>query len=158
MSEVIYRSDSADRAWADRLPHAPARYAAGVLGLAGLYYAGAKTGYLLEFSGPVAAIVWLPAGIAVSFLYLGGLAYWPGVLLGDLLANDYSLLPLGSALGQTCGNILEAVIAVWLVRRLVTHGSPLASPRGVGAIALSIAAGAAFSATVGMASLLSGGV
>ena len=28
-----------------------------------LYYAGAKTGYLLEFSGPVAAIVWLPVGV-----------------------------------------------------------------------------------------------
>ena len=39
MSEVAYQSGSADRAWLDRLPHAPARYAAGVLGLAGLYYA-----------------------------------------------------------------------------------------------------------------------
>ena len=158
MSEVVYQSESADRAWVDRLPHAPARYAAGVLGLAGLYYAGAKTGYLLEFSGPVAAIVWLPVGIGVAFLYLGGLAYWPGVLIGDLLANDYSVLPFGSALGQTCGNILEVVIAVLLLRRLVRHGSPLASPRGVGAIAVSVATGAAVSATVGATSLLSGGV
>ncbi len=158
MSEVVYRSESADRAWVDRLPHAPARYAAGVLALAALYYAGAKTGYLLEFSGPVAAIVWLPVGVGISVLYLGGVAYWPGVLIGDLLANDYSVLPLGSALGQTCGNILEVVIAVLLLRRLVRHGSPLATPRGVGAIAVSVAAGAAVSATVGAASLLSGGV
>jgi signal transduction histidine kinase len=129
-----------------------------VLALAGLYYAGAKTGYLLEFSGPVAAIVWLPVGVGIAFLYLGGLAYWPGVVIGDLLANDYSVLPLGSALGQTCGNILEVVIAVLLLRRLVRHGSPLATPRGVGAIAVSVAAGAAVSATVGAASLLSGGV
>ena len=158
MSEAVYRAESADRAWADRLPHAPARYAAGVLALAALYYAGAKTGYLLEFSGPVAAIVWLPVGVGIAFLYLGGVAYWPGVLIGDLLANDYSVLPLGSALGQTCGNILEVVIAVLLLRRLVRHGSPLASPRGVGAIAVSVAAGAAVSATVGATSLLSGEV
>jgi signal transduction histidine kinase len=158
MSEVVYHSKSADRAWVDRLPHAPARYTAGVLALAWLYYAGAKTGYLLEFSGPVAAIVWLPVGVGIAFLYLGGLAYWPGVVIGDLLANDYSVLPLGSALGQTCGNILEVVIAVLLLRRLVRHGSPLATPRGVGAIAVSVAAGAAVSATVGAASLLSGGV
>ena len=158
MSEALYRSESADRVWLDRLPHAPARYAAGVLALAGLYYAGAKTGYLLEFSGPVAAIVWLPVGVGVAFLYLGGLAYWPGVLIGDLLANDYSVLPIGSALGQTCGNILEVVIAVLLLRRLVRHGSPLASPRGIGAIAVSVAAGAAVSATVGATSSLSGGV
>ena len=64
---------------------------------------------------------------------------WPGVLIGDLLANDYSVLPLGSALGQTCGNVLEVLIATLLLRRLVRHGSPLASVRGVGAIAVSIA-------------------
>jgi len=158
MSEVVYHSEPADRALLDRLPHAPARYAAGVLALAGLYYAGAKTGYLLEFSGPVAAIVWLPVGVGIAFLYLGGLAYWPGVLIGDLLANDYSVLPVSSALGQTCGNILEVVIAVLLLRRLVRQGSPLATPRGVGMIAVSVAAGAAVSATVGATSLLSGGV
>jgi signal transduction histidine kinase len=158
MSEIVYRSESADRALLERLPHAPARYASGVLALAGLYYAAAKTGYLLEFSGPVAAIVWLPVGVGISFLYLGGLAYWPGVLIGDLLANDYSVLPLGSALGQTCGNLLEVVLATLLLRRLVRQGSPLASIRGVGAIVVSIAAGAAVSATVGSTSLLSGSV
>src|SRR3954447_15209751 len=156
MSEAVVPRESARSEWLARL--APVRYPLGLAALAGLYYAGAKTGYLLEFSGPVAAIVWLPVGIGISFLYLGGLAYWPGVLIGDLLANDYSLIPLGSALGQTCGNVLEVVIAVWLLRRLVRHGSPLASPRGVGAIAVSIAAGATVSATVGTTSLLSGGV
>src|SRR3954452_17659130 len=158
MSEVVYRPESADRAWVGGLRHAPARYAAGVLALAALYYAGAKTGYLLEFSGPVAAIVWLPVGVGIAFLYLGGFAYWPGVLIGDLLANDYSVLPLGSALGQTCGNVLEVVLATVLLRRLVRHGSPLGSVRGVGAIVVSVATAAAVSATVGSVSLLAGSV
>jgi len=157
MSELIYR-DSVDRPWLERLPHSPGRYALGVVGLAGLYYAGAKIGYLLEFSSSVAAIVWLPMGIGVSFLYLGGVAYWPGILIGDIFANDYSLIPLGSALGQTFGNVLEVVIATILMRRLVRHGSPLASVRGVGVLALSIAAGAAVSAIIGPLSLLAGGV
>jgi len=157
MSELVYH-DSIDRPWLDRLPHSPARFALGIVGLAGLYYAAAKTGYLLEFSGPVAAIVWLPMGVGVSFLYLGGVAYWPGVLIGDLLANDYSVLPLGSALGQTCGNVLEVVLATLLMRRLVRYGSPLASVRGVGMLAVSVAAGAAVSASVGATSLLAGGV
>src|SRR3954451_11766248 len=95
--------------WLARL--APVRYPLGLAALAGLYYAGAKTGYLLEFAGPVAAIVWLPVGVGIAFLYLGGLRYWPGVLIGDLLANDYTALPLGSAVGQTCGNVLEVVLA-----------------------------------------------
>ena len=87
------------------------RYLAGVVALAGAYYAAAKLGYELEFAGPVAAVVWLPAGVAISFLSLGGLRFWPGVLIGDLLANDYSALPLGSALGQTLGNMLEVLVA-----------------------------------------------
>jgi signal transduction histidine kinase len=157
MSEVVYQ-DAVDRPWLERLPHAPARYALGVVCLAALYYAGAKTGYLLEFSGPVAAIVWLPVGVGIACLYLGGVAYWPGVLIGDLLANSYSVLPLGSALGQTCGNVLEVVLATLLMRRLVRRGSPLDTVGGVGAIAVSIAAATAFSATVGSTSLLSGGV
>jgi len=157
MSEIVYR-ESVDRPWLERLPHSPARYALGIVGLGGLYYAAAKAGYLLEFSGPVAAIVWLPMGVGVSFLYLGGVAYWPGVLIGDLLVNDYSLLPLGSALAQTCGNVLEVVIATLLMRRLVRYGSPLASVRGVGVIAFSIAVGAGVSATIGPLSLLAGGV
>ena len=159
MSEAIYEQrDSAARQWVDRVAHAPASYPFGLVALAGLYYASAKTGYLLEFAGPVAAIVWLPVGVGIAFLYLGGLRYWPGVLIGDLLANNYSALPVGSALGQTCGNMLEVVLAAVLLRRLVRRGSPLDSVRGVGAIVLAIAAGAAISATVGTLSLLSGNV
>jgi hypothetical protein len=43
----------------------PGRYAAGVVALAAAYYAAAKVGYELEFAGPVAAIVWFPAGVAI---------------------------------------------------------------------------------------------
>jgi signal transduction histidine kinase len=158
MSEVIFERDSGARQWVGRLAYGPARYPVGVAALAGLYYAGAKTGYLLEFAGPVAAIVWLPVGVGIAFLYLGGLRYWPGVLIGDLLANDYTALPVGSALGQTCGNMLEVILATVLLRHLVRRGSPLASVRGLGAIVVAIAAGAAVSATVGAVSLLSGKV
>jgi signal transduction histidine kinase len=158
LSEAVFAPDPAARRWLGRLAYAPLRYLAGLTVLAGLYYAAAKTGYLLEFAGPVAAIVWLPAGVGIAFLYLGGLRYWPGVLIGDLLANNYMALPVGSALGQTCGNMLEVILAVLLLRRLVPRGSPLASIRGVGAIVVAIAAGAAVSATVGAVSLLSGNV
>jgi signal transduction histidine kinase len=135
------------------------RYVSGVVALAGAYYAAAKVGYELEFAGPVAAIVWLPAGVAISFLCLGGLRLWPGVLVGDLLANDYSALPLGSALGQTLGNMVEVLVAVLLIRRLAArHGSPLDSVTGVGRLLGVIAAATAISATVGPLSLLAGQV
>src|SRR3954451_12815487 len=124
------------------------RLMTGVLVLAGAYYAAAKLGEALEFSGPVAAIVWLPAGVAIAFLSLGGLRFWPAALVGDLLANDYSTLPLGSALGQTAGNMLEVLVAALLIRGLIERGSPLDPLGGLGRMVAAIAAGTAISATV----------
>jgi signal transduction histidine kinase len=134
------------------------RYLAGVLALAGAYYAAAKLGYELEFAGPVAAIVWLPAGVGIAVLSLGGLRFWPGVLIGDLLANDYSLLPLGSALGQTVGNMTEVLVAALLIRRLLARGSPLDSLGGIARLVATIAAATAISATIGPLSLWAGDV
>src|SRR5689334_7108624 len=134
------------------------RYVAGVVALAAAYYAAAKVSYELEFGGPVAAIAWFPAGVAIAFLSLGGLRFWPGVLAGDLLANDYTALPLGSALGQTLGNMLEVLVAALLIRRLGARGSPLDSVRGVGRLLGVIVAATAISAVVGPLSLWAGGV
>jgi signal transduction histidine kinase len=134
------------------------RYVAGVLVLAGLYYGAAKLGYELKFAGPVAAIVWLPVGVAIAFLFLGGLRFWPAALVGDLLANDYSALPLGSALGQTLGNMLEVVVAVVLLRRVAPRRSLLDTVHGLGRLLAAIAAGSAVSATVGSLSLRAGDV
>src|SRR4051794_23729312 len=107
------------------------RYVVGVLALALLYRGVAEIGFALQFAGPVAAIVWLPVGVGMAFLYLAGPAYWPGVLVGDLLANDYSALPVGSAVGQTCGNVLEVVVATWLLTRLSPRRDPLGRVPGV---------------------------
>jgi signal transduction histidine kinase len=126
--------------------------------LAGAYYGAAKTSYELEFAGPVAAVVWLPAGVAIGFLSLGGLRFWPGVLVGDLLANDYAVLPLSSALGQTLGNMAEVLVAALLIRRLAARGSPLDSLSGLARLLPAIAAASAISAVVGPLSLRAGGV
>jgi signal transduction histidine kinase len=135
-----------------------ARYLFGVGTLAIAYYAAAHLGYAFEFSGPVAAMVWLPAGVAIAFLYLAGPRFWPGVLVGDLLVNNYGTLPIGSAIGQTCGNILEVVVAALLLRELVPQGSPLATVGGLGRLLIALAAGTAVSATVGALSLWLGNV
>jgi signal transduction histidine kinase len=135
-----------------------ARYLAQVGALAITYYLAAQLGYELEFAGPVAAIVWLPVGVAISFLYLGGVGLWPGVLVGDLLVNDYSALPVGSAAGQTFGNLLEVLVATLLMRRLIPRGAPLASVPSVARMVLAIAAGATVSSSIGALSLSLGAV
>jgi signal transduction histidine kinase len=133
------------------------RYPLSVAVLAAAYYGAAQFGYALDLSGPVAAIVWLPVGVGIAFLYLGGLRYWPGVLIGDVLANDYSTLPVSSALGQTCGNMLEVLVAAILLERLCRR-SPLASVRSLGCLLVALGAGVAVSATIGAVSLRLGGV
>ncbi|HWI71768.1 MAG TPA: MASE1 domain-containing protein, partial [Baekduia sp.] len=134
------------------------RYALGLLVLPLAYYGAARSGYVLDFAGPVAAIMWLPVGVAIAFVYLGGWRYWPGVLIGDLLANDYATLPLGSALGQTCGNLLEVLVAVWLMRRLIRDAAPLATVGNLGGMLGALAAGITLSASIGALSLRLGGV
>lgn len=135
-----------------------AAYPLKLVAVAALYYGSARLGFALDFAGPVAAILWLPVGVAISALYLGGIRYWPAVLLGDLLANDYAALPLGPAVAQTCGNMLEVVVAAMLIRRLVPRGSPLDSVAGLGRLIFAIVAGTLISATVGTFSLFLGNV
>jgi signal transduction histidine kinase len=141
-----------------RATHSVARRLLPLVALPAAYYGSAKLGYALDFAGPVAAIVWLPVGVAIAFLYLGGLHLWPGVVVGDLLANDYMAMPLGSALGQTVGNLLEVLVAVLLIRRLVGPASPLGSVSNLVRMLVALAAGTMVSATVGTLSLRLGGV
>jgi signal transduction histidine kinase len=138
--------------------HPRVRYLLLVVALAGLYYGAAKIGYTLKFTGAVAAIVWLPVGVGVAFLYFGGLRLWPGVLAGDLIANQYQALPVGSAIGQSIGNVLEVVVVTVLLRRVARRGHPLESVRGVCGLLLAIFTGVAVSATIGPLSLWLGDV
>ena len=133
-------------------------YVAKLVALILMYSGAAHLSYWLEFAGPVAAIVWLPVGVGVAFLYLGGLGLFPGVLIGDLLVNDYSALSTLSAVGQSVGNLLEVVVAVVLIRVLVRRGSPLDTIMGAACLLLAIATGTAVSATIGTASLWLGNV
>lgn len=126
--------------------------------LAALYYGSAKLGYELGFSGPVAAIVWLPVGVGISYLYLRGLEFWPGVLLGDLLANDYMRLPVGTALAQTVGNVLEVILAAYLLRRAARSGYLLGRVDGLVRLLPPLAVATMVSATVGTLASRVGGV
>ncbi len=122
------------------------------------YYAAAHLGYALRFAGPVASIVWLPAGVGIAALYLSGASLWPAVVIGDLLVNNYSTLPVGAAVGQTVGNLLEVVIASLLLRRIARRRPPLGSIGGLVGMLLGIGAGTTVSATIGLSSLLLGHV
>src|SRR5438477_8205606 len=87
------------------------------------YFGAAKLGQTLRYTASVSAI-WPPAGLGIAALYLWGLRWWPGVLIGELVINGELLLgdkglPLGSLLGQQTGNMVEIVVGALLLRRLI---------------------------------------
>ena len=138
-------------AWGDS--GVPWSYGFGCAALILLYSGAAHLSFALRFAGPVSSIVWLPVGVAVAFLYMRGLRFWPAVVIGDLTVNQYSALPLGSAVGQTFGNLLEVVLAAWLLQRLVSPVRPLESTRSVLGLFGALAAGTLMSAVIGPLSL-----
>jgi signal transduction histidine kinase len=122
------------------------------------YYAAAHLGYAFKFAGPVASIVWLPAGVGIAALYLLGPQLWPGVVIGDLLVNNYSTLPVGSAVAQSFGNLLEVLIAAVLMRRFARNHALLGSISGLGGLLVAVLIGTLASATIGSLAAMLGSV
>jgi len=128
-------------------------YGARLAFLVAAYYLAAHLGYAFRFSGPVAAIVWLPVGVGIAGLYTFGLRLWPAVVIGDLLVNNYSALPVGAAVGQSFGNLLEIVIGAALLRRFVSTRAPLDTASSVAGVFAALTIATAVSATIGPLSL-----
>ena len=138
------------------------RYLAGVVLLAAAYYGAAKVGQMLRYTGSVSAI-WPPAGVGIAALYLWGVRWWPGVLLGELVVNgqlwlDDRTFPVGSLVGQQAGNMAEIIVGALLLRRLLGPNAAMDRVEQVGRMLAALAIATAISATVGTISLVAGGV
>jgi signal transduction histidine kinase/integral membrane sensor domain MASE1 len=129
---------------------------AGLLAL--LYFLVARAGLLLATVGAQVTLVWPPTGLALAALLLGGLRLWPGVALGATLVNLSTGVSLATACGMGTGNTLEAVLAVLLLRRLDVHPSLQRLRDVVALVALAAGVSTGASATIGVASLVLGGV
>jgi PAS domain S-box-containing protein len=132
-------------------------YLLAVVALAAVYYGAANLGLRLAYLDGAVTALWPPVGVGIGALTLFGLRLWPGIVVGDLLAGDYST-PLGTVLGQTTGNTLEVLIAALLLRRLVGGGVGLTRVVQVLALVACAAVGTLVSACVGSASLRLGNV
>lgn len=126
--------------------------------LAVVYFAAAELGLSLASLHSNVTPVWPPAGIAIASLLIFGPQLWPGILLGALAANLLTDIPVGSAIGIAFGNTLQALVAYWLLLRVVRWRGTLDSLGEV----MSFVVGAAVmaplvSATIGSLSLCLGG-
>jgi len=96
-----------------------------VLIVGGLYFVAAKLGLSLAVLNASVSPVWPPTGVAIALMLWLGYRTAPGVLLGALLAN-YLLtdVSLAASVGISTGNTLEALCAVYLMRRFVGSNNP----------------------------------
>jgi signal transduction histidine kinase len=130
-----------------------------VAGLAALYLVAARFGLMLDAVAGFATLVWPPTGIALAAVLLYGYRVWPGIFIGAALANLLSGAPIVVALGIGVGNTAEALVGVYLVRRIRSFNAALDSVRAAVTFILLAGVGAPLiSATIGVASLYAGGV
>ena len=129
--------------------------------IAGGYYVAAQSGELLLLKGGVGAF-WPGTGVGIVLLYLGGLRWWPAILLGDLVGTivDFpgARQPLGIALADTAGHVARAVVAVVILQRLVGRRAAMDRLAQVGAVFVAIAVGEALAATIAILARWAGGV
>jgi signal transduction histidine kinase len=134
----------------------------GVVLVAAAYYGAAKLGQTLRYTASVSAL-WPPAGLGIAALYLWGMRWWPGVLLGEFVVNgelllDDSTFPIASLLGQQTGNMAEIVVGALLLRRLVGPNAAMDRVEQVGGMLVALGVATAISATAGTVSMVAGGV
>ena len=79
---------------------------------------------------PSASAVWLPTGIAMAALLLGGFRLLPAVFVGAFLANVTTAGSAVSALAVALGKCLEAMLAVTLLERFAGGSRVFTRPAG----------------------------
>jgi signal transduction histidine kinase len=123
------------------------------------YFAAGKFGLSwFALIHPSASAVWLPSGIALAALMLGGVRLAPAVFIGAFLVNVTTAGSIPSSLGVALGNTLESVLGVMLVDRFAGGRHAFATASGIlKFMGLAALLSTSVSATVGVVSLTLGG-
>jgi PAS domain S-box-containing protein len=124
-----------------------------ILGLASVYFALGRLGLTIGAVSGFATLVWPPTGIALALLLLFGYRLWPGLLLGAFLVNASVGAPLLAALAIGAGNMLEAVVGVYLLRTFGFRNSLDRLQDVFGFVVLGVLLSTLVSSSIGVASL-----
>jgi PAS domain S-box-containing protein len=127
--------------------------------LAAVYLVFARLGLSIQPVNAFATLVWPPSGIALAALLVFGYRYWPGIAVGAILANLWTGAPVPVALGIGAGNTLEALAGAYALRSIPGFRGSLDRLQDVlGLIVFGCVASTAVSATIGVSSLVLGGI
>jgi signal transduction histidine kinase len=95
-------------------------YIAKILVLAVIYHLAARVGLSMAYVQANTSPVWPPTGIGLAALLIFGYRLWPGISLGVLIGSLLTGAPFSLALGITIGNTLEALVAVYFLKKFVS--------------------------------------
>ena len=98
-------------------------------------------------------LLWPPTGLSLYVFLRYGYRYWPGIVLGDLIANWGTGASLAAVMGIAAGNVLQTLLCAWLLQRFAGFRGQLERVRDVLYLLSLGTACAAVSATLGPASL-----
>jgi diguanylate cyclase (GGDEF)-like protein/PAS domain S-box-containing protein len=121
------------------------------------YVLTGKFGLMIPYVGSHITLIWLPTGVAVYALMMGGYRFLPAIFLGAFLVNfsvDSSVfLALSIAIGNTLGPLVT-----FLILKKAGLDISLNRIKDMMLILISTAFGMTISATCGVASLLYAGL
>jgi signal transduction histidine kinase len=122
-----------------------------------VYWGAARVSVIFDPSRGFLAPIWFPSGLALAFLFVNGIRYWPGVFLGayfsDAVMAGNFLIAAGSATGAT----LEAVVGAYLLNSF-SFNSRIARLSDITALLFVSIFTAMLSALCGTLSLYSGNI
>jgi PAS domain S-box-containing protein len=117
-----------------------------------LYGAAARLGLAYSSIAPNVTLIWAPTGISLFVFLRWGPGLWPGIVLGDLIANAGTGVSLAAVLGISAGNVAQTALCLLALRRVGFDDRLERVRDAVSLLALGTAA-AAVSACVGPAAL-----
>jgi PAS domain S-box-containing protein len=129
-----------------------------ILVLTAVYFFAGKFGLSWAVLHASASAVWPPSGIALAALLLYGYRLWPGIFLGAFLVNITTQAALGTTIGITAGNTLEALLAAWIVCRFAGGARAFERAKNIPKFILFAILSTALGATFGVTSLAVGGL
>jgi PAS domain S-box-containing protein len=88
-----------------------------VAALAACYFAAGRVGLYLHCEFGNVTLIWAPTGLTLAAMLLFGGRVWPGAWIGAFLVNHTIGSPLVASATIACGNTLEGLAGLYLLRR-----------------------------------------
>ena len=118
------------------------------------YFLLAKLGLQLASINPSASPIWAPTGLAFAAVILGGVRFFPAILIGAFAANAATAGTLETSAAIAVGNTLEGVVGGYLIAKWCGGAQAFVTPARIAKFAI-ICAGlpTMLSATIGVGTL-----